>query len=135
MEQVGTCREQSAIPQHNRLDSNVIGEHRHDGTSVSGRGKVAATAAPRSVKGSALVWSRFQTVTWWPAATRLAAIPEPIFPSPMNPSSMSISLCVDQIGNVRDQAGLARRNMVGHGVAIGEVAAVLRTEGNWLVNE
>jgi hypothetical protein len=40
MEQVGTCREQSAIPQHNRLDSNVIGEHRHDGTSVSGRGKV-----------------------------------------------------------------------------------------------
>ena len=45
------------------------------------------------------------------------------------------SLCVARIGKVRGEAGLTRRNVVGHGVVIGEVAAVLRTERNRRVGE
>lgn len=49
--------------------------------------------------------------------------------------TVTISLCVDQIGNMGDKAGLARRNMVGHGVAIGEVTAILRPERDRRVGE
>lgn len=44
-------------------------------------------------------------------------------------------LCVDRIGKVRGEAALAQSNVVGHGVAIGEVAAVLQAEGDRLVGE
>ena len=40
MEQVGTCREQSAVPEHDRLDGRVVGQHGHDGAGPGGRGEV-----------------------------------------------------------------------------------------------
>ena len=52
-----------------------------------------------------------------------------------NQATSALLLCVDHIGNVRDEAGLARRNVVGHGVAIGEVTAILRPEGDRRVGE
>jgi hypothetical protein len=49
MEQVGTCRKQSSVPEHDRLDGSVIGEHRHDGVSPGGVGKIGGhRRAPRS---------------------------------------------------------------------------------------
>ncbi len=40
MGQFGACREQSAVPEHDRLDRRVVGQHRNDGASPFGRSEV-----------------------------------------------------------------------------------------------
>src|SRR5215472_2702372 len=58
--------------------------------SATARG-VSAHAAPRPRHGSAAARRRSCTTRSWPAFCRLAAMPEPIIPNPMNPIFISPS--------------------------------------------
>ena len=47
-----------------------------------------AGRAPWAATASTLSWERLYAVTSWPAFSRFTAMPEPMFPSPMNPIFM-----------------------------------------------
>ena len=68
--------------------SLVVAEHRNDdelAVHFAASLGVAAAWAPDAASLFAASGVRFQAVSWWPAFNRLAAIREPIAPSPRNP--------------------------------------------------
>src|SRR5712664_3459520 len=54
---------------------------------------LATALAPCATSLAAFVRFRLYTLTSWPAFSRLAAMPAPICPNPMNPIFMTILLC------------------------------------------
>ena len=67
--------------------SGVSPRHIRSMSTDDARSVRALTAtAPASTRAVVLLAVRFHTVSGNPALTRLVAIPEPIMPSPINPS-------------------------------------------------